>query len=134
MDTQQGAVFYHRFRPASMSSVLVMTFILGLGAGLSLSLIVAGTDHVVSVDASPSLLTAGHDMSAAAYAATHPTSIRALPTAGHDMSAAAYAATHPTSIRALPTAGPRYERRGLRGDPRQLEMTVVGDTPDARMP
>jgi hypothetical protein len=92
MDTQQGAVFYHRSRPVSMSSVLVMTFILGLGAGLSLSHFVAGSDHVVSVDASAWLPAGGHDMSAAAYAATNPTSIRELPTAGHDMSAAAYEA------------------------------------------
>lgn len=102
MDSGESAVFYHQFRPASTSSVLVATFILGLGAGLSLSVVVAGTDQAASVDAAPSLPAVGRDMSAAAYAAMQPTSIRALPTSGHDMSAAAYAAMHPTSIRALP--------------------------------
>jgi hypothetical protein len=94
MDTHQGAAFYHRVVPTSISSLLVVTFILGLGAGLSLSSVVAGAGRVVSVDASPWLPTAGHDMSAAAYDATHPMSIRVLPTAGHDMSAAAYDAMH----------------------------------------
>ena len=97
MDTYQGAVFHQRFRPTSISGVLVMTFILGLCAGLSLSHVVAGTDDVVSVDASWSLPTAGHDMSAAAYEAIHLTSIRALPAAGHDMSAAAYEAIRRSS-------------------------------------
>ena len=97
MDTYQGAVFSQRSRPASVSGVLVMTFILGLGAGLSLAHVVAGTDHGVSVDASRSLPAAGHDMSAAAYVATHPTSTWALPAAGHDMSAAAYEAIRASS-------------------------------------
>ena len=101
MDTHQGAVFYQRSRPTSISSVLVMTFILGLGAGLSLSSVVAGTDHVVSVAASQWMPAAGHDMSAAAYDATH-----------HDVDLGAA------------RRRPRHERRGLRGDPRQLEMTV----------
>ena len=97
MDTHQGAVFSQRSRPASVSGVLVMTFILGLAAGLSLAHVVAGTDHGVSIDASRSLPAAGLDMSAAAYIATHPTSIWLLPTAGHDMSAAAYEAFRASS-------------------------------------
>jgi hypothetical protein len=97
MDTHRGAVFYQRSRPASISSVLVMTFILGLGAGLSLSSVVAGTDHVASVDASLWMPTAGHDMSAAAYDATRPTSIWTLLAASHDMSAAAYDAIRANS-------------------------------------
>ena len=97
MDTHQGAVFHQRSRPASISSVLVVTFILGLGAGLSLSSVVAGTDHVASVDASHWMPIAGHDMSAAAYDATHPTSIWAPLAAGQDMSAAAYEAMRANS-------------------------------------
>ncbi len=98
MDTHQGAVFYQRSRPASISSVLVMTFILGLGAGLSLAhLSSRGLITSSSVDASQWMPTAGHDMSAAAYDATHPTSIWALLAAGHDMSAAAYEAIRASS-------------------------------------
>lgn len=97
MDTHQGAVFYQRSRPASISGVLVMTFILGLGAGLSLSSVVARTDHVASVPASQWMPTAGHDMSAAAYDATHPSSIWTPLAAGQDMSAAAYEAIRANS-------------------------------------
>ena len=42
MDTHRGAVFSQRSRPASVSGVLVMTFILGLAAGLSLARVVPG--------------------------------------------------------------------------------------------
>jgi len=73
-------------RPWFIAAVLAATFVVSLATGLGLSRgIIGGTTTVPSVPVPVS------DMSAAAYAATHPA---AIPPAT-DMSAAAYAATHP---------------------------------------
>ena len=76
-------------RPWFIAAVLAATFVVSLSASLSLSRgTIGGTTTVPSVPVPVS------DMSAAAYAATHPA---AIPPAT-DMSAAAYAATHPVVV------------------------------------
>ena len=107
MDTRRLVGTNQGLRSTLMIAVIAASLIIGLGAGFGLSRVAVDTGHVAQSGAvsARALPAAGADMSAAAYAATHPTTARALPAAGADMSAAAYAATHPTTARALPAAG-----------------------------
>ena len=81
-----------RFRPAVVATLITLTFLTGIGAGLGLARVTGGpvAQHA-AVDTR-----SGSDMSAAAYSAAHQAAIDARP--GGDMSSAAYSATRRVAI------------------------------------
>lgn len=90
-----------RLRPALAATLITLTFLTGIGAGLGLARVTAApvADHAAIIP------TAGArtEMSAAAYSAAHQAVIDAR--SGSDMSAAAYSAAHRAAIDALAKSG-----------------------------
>jgi hypothetical protein len=97
MTTKQIAASENRFRSAFVATLFVITFVAGIGAGFALSRVIAGGPAVVGT--TDSLPGAGNDMSAAAYAAQHPSLVRTIGTSPNDMSAAAHAVRQASSVR-----------------------------------
>ena len=90
-----------RLRPAVVATLITLSFLTGIGAGLGVAQVVAGP--VAHPAATRALAGSGSDMSAAAYGAAHQAAIDAR--SGSDMSAAAYAAAHQAAINALARSG-----------------------------
>ena len=63
-----------RLRPAAVATLITLTFLTGIGAGLGLARVTAGP----VVDAATLDVGSGTDMSAAAYIAAHQAAIDAL--------------------------------------------------------
>ena len=95
-----------RLRPAVVATLITLTFFVGIGAGLGLARVTAGSAaHQAALG---NLGGSATEMSAAAYSAAHQAALgnlgnlaaacSATVQAGTDMSSAVYAATHPAGI------------------------------------
>ena len=73
-----------RMRPAAVATLMTLTFLTGIGAGLGLAQVTGGTVAQHATVDVPS----GSDMSAAAYSATRRAAVAVR--SGGDMSSAAY--------------------------------------------
>ncbi len=95
MTTTQIAKPRQGFRPAIVTVLLTATFMVGIGAGLGLSQVMARATAATRPSTVLSLPRVRNDMSSAAYAAMHQGTVLSLPLVRNDMSSAAYAAMHP---------------------------------------
>lgn len=85
-----------RLRPAVIATLITLTFLSGIGAGLGFARVAAGP---IGPDAAVrAFVESGTDMSATAYGVAHQAAIDARAGSGTDMSAAAYAAAHQAAI------------------------------------